>query len=148
LHIGRSLKWWYWLAAALALSAALAGWPAGLPLVFTLVGAQAAHFLLRERRPSAFFVQVPVAFLALLAIGLWGPLGFIHWMQLAGTWVRLVFDYCPLARIMSLMPWNLREPLSVRLVKRTFLARPVTGSILGQIPVQTAAGGSAAQTAA
>jgi hypothetical protein len=69
-------------------------------------------------------------------------------MQLAGTWVRLVFDYCPLARIMSLMPWNLREPLSVRLVKRTFLARPVTGSILGQIPVQTAAGGSAAQTAA
>jgi hypothetical protein len=148
LHIGRSLKWWYWLAAALALSAAIVGWPRGLPLAFAMVGGQAALFLLREGRPSAFSVQVPMALIALLAIGLWGPLGFIHWMQLAGTWVRLVFDYCPLARIMSLMPWNLREPLSLRLVKRTFLARPVTGSILGKIPVRTAAGGSAAQPAA
>jgi hypothetical protein len=139
MHIGRGWKWWYWLAAGLALSAALAGWPPGLPLAFAAVGAQATHFALRERRLASFPVQVPLAYAALLALGLAGPLGLIHWMQLAGTWTRLIFDYCPLARIMSLLPWNRRAPLTWSLVKRTFLTPPVKGSFLAPGPAMPAA---------
>ncbi|MCL4802065.1 MAG: hypothetical protein KJ025_20910 [Burkholderiales bacterium] len=129
-HAGRSAKWWYWLAASLALAAALAGWPPGLPLAFAAVGAQSLHFLAREGRPGAFAVQVPVAYLALLAVGAWPPLAVLHPLMLAGTLVTLAFDYCPLARIMSLMPWNRRVPLSWALVRRTFLMPPTAGSVL------------------
>lgn len=132
-HIGRGLKWWYWLAAGGALGAALAGWAPAMPITLALVVAQAGHFLLRERRWGAFSVQVPVAFLALLALGLWEPLGFIHWLVLAGTWIRLVFDYCPLARIISLAPWNRDVPLSWSLVRRTFLTPPVKGTFLPRV---------------
>jgi len=129
-HIGRSLKWWYWFAAGCALGLALAGWPHGLPLAMATVGVQIGHFLLRERRIAAFPVQVPTLFLAVLALGTWEPLGFIHWVQLVGTWVRLVFDYCLAARVMSLAPWNRRVGLSWPLVRRTFLAPPARGSFV------------------
>ena len=132
-HMGRSLKWWYWLAAGGALGAALAGWAPAMPLALALVVAQTGHFLLRERRWGAFSVQVPLAFLALLALGLWEPLGFIHWLVFAGTWIRLVFDYCPLARIMSLAPWNRDVPVSWSLVRRTFLTPPVKGTFLQRV---------------
>jgi hypothetical protein len=96
--------------------------------------AQAAHFLLREGRPSAFPVQVRVGYLGLLLAGQWDPLYFVYWVQLVGTTAMVAFDYCPLARALSLMPWNRQQPLSARLVLRTFLAPPVKGSILQGLP--------------
>jgi hypothetical protein len=66
----------------------------------------------------------------LLAIGLWSPLQVIHWLQIAGTLTLVIFDYCLLARTLSLMPWNRMQPLSIPLIKRTFFTKPVTGSFL------------------
>jgi hypothetical protein len=34
-----------------------------------------------------------------------------------------------MARLVSLFPWNREEPFSIALLKRTFLSRPVRGSI-------------------
>jgi hypothetical protein len=133
-NIRITLKWWYWLAAVLALAASLAGWAAGLPLAFAAVAAQIVHFAARTGSLRAFTVQVPTAFLGLLALGLWPPFAFLHWLQLIGTTIRLVFDYCPLARTVSLAPWNRSEPLSWTLLKRTFLTPPVNGSILAHRP--------------
>ena len=42
----------------------------------------------------------------------------------------VLVGYCPLARMLSLLPWNRRQPLSVALVRRTFLSAPVSGSIV------------------
>jgi hypothetical protein len=50
--------------------------------------------------------------------------------MLAGTTVRVAFDYCLLARTLSLMPWNRRQPLTLALVWRTYATPPVKGSIL------------------
>jgi len=58
------------------------------------------------------------------------PLGFLHWIQLAGTTAMVLVDYCPGARLVSLMPWNRRVPLTLGLVVRTFVRPPVRGSIL------------------
>lgn len=125
-----TLKWWYWLAAVAPLAAGLAGWAGGLPLAFAAVAAQIVHFAARTGSVRAFPVQVPAAFLGLLVLGMWPPLALLHWLQLVGTSITLVFDYCLLARTVSLAPWNRSEPLSWRLVKRTYLTPPVAGSVL------------------
>jgi hypothetical protein len=138
LNVRLTPKWWYWLAAVVPLGAAQAGWKAGVALAFAATCAQLAHYAVRTGGLRAFSVQTPTAFLALLAVGTWTPLGFLHWMQLVGTAIRLLFDYCLLARTLALAPWNRSEPLSWRLVKRMYLTPPVAGSVLDRTPVHAA----------
>jgi len=66
----------------------------------------------------------------LLALGVAGPLAFIHWIQLAGTTAMVFVGYCPLARMLALMPWNRREPLDRERLVRVLFRPPVQGSIL------------------
>jgi hypothetical protein len=58
------------------------------------------------------------------------PLSFIHWIQLVGTTAVVTVGYCPLARIMVLMPWNRSRPLTVALAWNTIISPPVADSIL------------------
>ncbi|MDS3862475.1 hypothetical protein RIF25_16895, partial [Thermosynechococcaceae cyanobacterium BACA0444] len=44
-----------------------------------------------------------------------------------GLAANLFFNYCPLARMMYLLPWNREEPFSFKLVLRVFLSPPVSG---------------------
>jgi hypothetical protein len=66
---------------------------------------------------------------SLLVIGLWPPLGLIHWIQLVGTTAMVWFGYCFLARCLSLLLFNRTEPLTGALVARTFFMPPVVGAI-------------------
>ncbi len=128
----RGLDWWYWLATDLLLIAGVAGNRWGFTPVIALGAVQAVHFLLRERSLVAFPVQVRVVYLGLLVAGLWGPLAFIHWIQLAGTTAVVTVGYCPLARMLSLLPWNRRAPLSWALVRHAVFSPPVEGSFVAQ----------------
>ena len=121
----RGLVWWYWLATALPLAGSLvAGAPEGLAGAVGVTAVQTAHFALRARDPTAFQVQVRVVYLLLLLAGTADPLRFVHWLQLAGTTAMLTVDYCPLARIVSLAPWNRHEPLTLEVLRRTALTPP------------------------
>ncbi|MGE5154984.1 MAG: hypothetical protein ACM3ST_13335 [Bdellovibrio bacteriovorus] len=124
------IAWWYWLVTGLLLAAALAGCPLGFAPALGVTAVQTLHYLLREGSPKAFPVQVRTGYLLWMLAGLWQPLGFFHWIQLAGTTTAVLVDYCPMARLLSLLPWNRRSPLNVRLVAWTFLRPPVRGSIL------------------
>jgi len=126
----QDIGWWYWAVTLLLLAGALAEWPLGFAPVIALTGVQLLHYRLREGSLAAFPVQVRTGYLLLLLAGQWPPLHFIYWIQLVGTSAMVVADYCPLARFLSLMPWNRREPFTLKLVVRTFLAPPVKGSIL------------------
>jgi len=64
------------------------------------------------------------------SLGTIPPLDFIHWIQLAGTAAVVTVGYCPLARILVLMPWNRRRPLTAAQVRNTIVAPPVAGSIM------------------
>ena len=128
-----SLRWWYWLATAVLLAASLLVWPVGLSVTMAFVALQAVHYVAREGSPRAFPAQTRIAYLGLLAAGAWPPLAFLHWLQLAGTCGSLAFDYCLLARIVSLLPWNRTERLGLRRVWRTFASPPVRGSVLGAL---------------
>src|SRR5262249_33191329 len=96
----------------------------------TLTAVQIVHYTITEGSMGAFWVQIRIAYLVMLLIGLWEPLRILHAIQLMGTTAILVFDYCLTARILALMPWNRRGPLSVGRVVRTIFSRPIPGDCL------------------
>lgn len=133
----RSFSWWYWVATDLLLAAGvLGGRSEAFLAAMGLTTVQIAHFIFLEKKISAFPVQVRAAFLMILAIAFIEPLRWLYWIPLCGTAVMVLFGYCPLARTLSLLPWNRREPFSLSLVRRTFLSPPTQGSILQGLPTQ------------
>lgn len=130
----RSISWWYWLVTVGFLTAGVSGWPAGFLLAIGLTVFQLIHFIIRERGFSAFPVQVRFGYLLLLLIALPDQLQLIYWIPTVGTWAQVLFGYCTMARMVSLLPWNRKEAFSLVLVKRTFLSAPVKGNILQGLP--------------
>ena len=134
----RRIAWWYWLLAATGLGLGVAGWNPGYGIAIGGTVIHGLHYLGRGYGPDSLPVQVRVAYLGFLVLGLWPPLAPLHWMQMAGTLVLLLLDYCPLARLLALMPWNRRVPLSVALIGKVFLTPPVRGSVLRLVGGATA----------
>jgi hypothetical protein len=138
------LGWWYWFLTVGLLGAGLFGWPTGIYLAMLLCAIQLGHVVWLTRDFTAFPVQVRVAYLAMLIAGLWGPLQWIHWMQLAGTTARVLLGYCLLARMLSLAPWNRWQPLTFPLVRRTFLslqaAVPPCGEVFRRMSLERVQG--------
>jgi hypothetical protein len=130
----REISWWYWAVTATLLIIGLAGRFEAFYLATALSAVQIVHFRLRENSFAAFPVQVRVAYTGLLAVSLWEPMNWLFWIPAIGTPAQVLFGYCTLARCLSLLPWNRREPLSLGLVRRTFLSRPVLGSVLQGLP--------------
>jgi hypothetical protein len=127
---GIELRRWYWFATAAFLALGVLGRPAGTAAAIGLTVVQLAHFAWAERRLVSLTMQVRWLFLAVLLLGLWPPLAALHVLAMAGASANVSFGYCLAARMLSLMPWNRRVPLSAGLVAWTFLSPPVTGSIL------------------
>lgn len=132
----QSISWQYWAVTDVLLIVAVLGWQPGFAAVIGLNIVQLGHFLAREKTPIAFPVQVRAAYLGLLLAGQWDPLYFIYFIQIAGTTAMVLVDYCPLARILSLMPWNRREPFTLQLLRRTVFSPPVRGNILQGLPAE------------
>lgn len=130
----REISWWYWLLTTLLLFYGLAGNQEGFWLAIALSMVQVVHFRLHEDGFAAFTVQVRMAYTAMLILFLWGPLNILFWIPAIGTLAQVLFGYCTLARCLSLMPWNRREPLTADLLRRTFLSRPVKGSVMQGLP--------------
>lgn len=123
MKIPRDIGWRYWVLTIPLLIVGLTGWPTGFVLAMGLTIIQAIHFAWREHSTAAFSVQVRIAYLGLLVLGLWGPLSWVHKVQLVGTTVRVATAYCLLARTVSLLPWNRFEPLSMDLLRQTYFSR-------------------------
>lgn len=138
------LSWWYWFLTAGLLGAGLFGWPSGVFLAMVLCAVQIAHVIRLTRDVTAFPVQVRVAYLAMLNAGLWEPIQWIHWIQLAGTTARVLVGYCLLARMLSLAPWNRWQPLTFALIKRTFFslrtAVPPCGEVFRRMTLEQVQG--------
>ncbi len=130
----RSISWWYWLVSAILLTAGMRGQPAGFLLAIGLTVVQLIHFGMREHSLVAFPIQVRLAYLLLLLIALPENLQWIYWIPTIGTWAQVLFGYCAMARLVSLLPWNRKQPLSFALLEQTFLSAPVRGNILQGLP--------------
>ncbi|MDX1351515.1 MAG: hypothetical protein R3254_00785 [Thiomicrorhabdus sp.] len=103
--------------------------PQALIWAIALNTIQVVHFFWLTPQISNFAVQVRVAYLLLLVLALYPPLYFIFYLQIIGTTAMVVFNYCFLARFMSLMPWNNPQPYSLSSITETFFSKPVEGSV-------------------
>lgn len=136
----QDIGWWYWLATVALLGIGLLGWSPGIWLAMALCLIQIAHVFRLVRNVTAFPLQVRVAYVMLLAAGLWAPLQWIHLVQLVGTTARVLVGYCLLARTLSLAPWNRRQPLTWSMLRRTFFspqtAAPPCGAIFDRLSME------------
>jgi hypothetical protein len=117
----------YWMFTGLVLAAALLGRaPALVPPLVVLTLAQSLHFRILDGDWHSPAAQTRIGYAVLLTAGLWPVLAFVHWLQLAGTLSSVTLNYCPMARFVSLLPWNRVERLTLQLAARTLLASPRT----------------------
>lgn len=123
------LIWWYWFVTDVLLIAGVAGVPYGIEAAIALNAIQVVHFFIRTPQLSAFPVQVRLAYLALLLVALYPPLHVLYFLIILGTSAMVLFDYCFLARFMSLMPWNHAQRFSWSLLRETFFSKPIDGSV-------------------
>lgn len=130
----RAISWWYWLVTVCFLTAGVSGWPTGFLLAIGFTVFQLIHFSIREGSFTAFPIQVRLGYLLLLLIALPENLQLIYWIPTIGTWAQILFGYCTMARMVSLLPWNRKEAFSFALLRRTFLSAPVRGNILQGLP--------------
>lgn len=128
------LSWKYWAVTLAFLILGMAGRVEGFYLAIALSAIQTIHFRLREGSFSAFPVQVRSTYTVMLAVFLWPPLTVLFWVPTIGTAAMVFFGYCPLARILSLMPWNRSEVFSLDLLKRTILSAPIEGNVMQGLP--------------
>lgn len=121
-----------------------------MPLALGLSGVQVAHAAFARRGGwRSLALQVRLVFFGLLVLGTLPGLWPLHPMQFAGVNALLVFDYCVLARLLTLLPWNRPAPFSWALVGRLLLTPPAPGPIAARRLMAAAgcAGTTSAQTA-
>ena len=116
--------WWVWLVTACLLLIGLMGTPEAFLVALLLSIVQSVLFFARQRTFKAFPVQLRFAYTLLLIICLFPPIRWIYWVPAVGTFTLVIFGYCLMARALSLLPWNRAEPITVDLLRRTFLSRP------------------------
>jgi len=124
--------WRHWLLTDLALAWGLfAGDERGFYAAIALNLIELVRNLWQTRDLWAFSTQVRWHYTLMLIAALWPPLHWLYWIQFLGTTAMVLFNYCPLARLLILMyPSNRNHrPFSLALVRETLLRPPVTGSI-------------------
>jgi hypothetical protein len=64
---------------------------------------------------------------------------WLYWLPTVGTFALIVFGYCLLARLLSLLPWNGRDAYTLARLRRTFFTAPD----LDRVKINPAAAGCA-----
>jgi hypothetical protein len=138
----RSLSWWIWAITALCLAAGLMGFSSGYYAAIAISASQTGVFHFREGSLFAFPVQIRLAYTGLLIVCQVPSLGWLYWVPAVGTFALVLFGYCLMARVLSLLPGNRTEPMSLDLIQRTFLTPPVVGNVHHGLPAAGCPGGA------
>jgi len=79
-------------------------------------------------RITPFPVQVRIAYLIWVALGTYVPgMMILMYITVVGLATNLFLGYCPLARMMYLVPWNLSQEFSLNLLGRVIFSPPMHG---------------------
>jgi hypothetical protein len=127
--IGRKrLIWGLWFVTWLGLVGGLYDGVYFTYVVFFSAAHAVLFLLLNSFQIRPFPVQVRIAYFIWIAVGTYVPgMIFLMYITLAGLATNLFLGYCPLARMMYLMPWNHDEGFSLSLLARVFLSPPMPG---------------------
>lgn len=125
----RSLSWWYWVPTVDMLGmGVISGWSTAFHIAIAITVVQFAHYAWRTQSPLSFPAQHRLAYLALMLIGQLPGLHALYWAPMITVSTLLLFGYCPIARALSLAPWNRSEPLTWSLVKHAFTEKSERGA--------------------
>ncbi len=124
----RSLIWTLWFTTWVLLIGGL--WNSDLYVA--VVAFSAVHFtfvwFMNGFHIAPFAVQVRFAYVVWVALGTYVPaLYLLLPITMVGLVGNLFFRYCPLARLMYLLPWNRSHGLSARTLVRVFVSPGVDG---------------------
>ncbi len=116
--------WWAWTITTILLIVGLAGYPLAFVGAMAVTAAQGLILLGRDRSLAAYSVQLRAAYLLLMLISYPPPMRWFYWLLAWGTIALVVFGYCLLTRVLSLLPWNSRETYTWDRLRRTFVSAP------------------------
>ncbi len=116
--------WWAWAVTAVLLIVGLSGFNPALITAMTITAGQGIILLVRDRSPAAFSVQIRVAYLLLMLMSYPAPMRWFYWLLIMGTLGLIIFGYCLMARMLSLLPWNSQETYTLDRLRRTFFSAP------------------------
>jgi protein-S-isoprenylcysteine O-methyltransferase Ste14 len=133
--------WWAWTITTALLIAGLLGYSLGFVGAMVLTAGQGLILLVRDRSLSSSAVQMRGAYLALLMICYLPSMRWLYWLPTVGTFALIVFGYCLLARVLSLLPWNSDEAYTLDRLRRTFFSAPDLGRVKSDPADLTCAGG-------
>jgi hypothetical protein len=129
----RSLAWWTWVVLACLLLLGLAGVGLARELAMAVAAGQSAVYFGRHRSLDHFPTQVRVAY------AIWMAASFIvlpmFWIQAAGTTALTTVGYCPLARMLLVLPRNRSVPLTWQRLAVIAFHPPVRGSVRTELPL-------------
>lgn len=101
----KSLEWWFFAAILAFTTAGLLGWKYGLPGAAVAAGVQLAYSIAR-RGFLAFGSQTRAVFLTCALVGLADPTRLFMTALYPFIVLVTLFDWCIIARLLVLMPWN------------------------------------------
>jgi len=107
----KSIEWWFWFVALVAMITGLSGVKEGFYLAIVVSVIQFVYFTV-IRGFTAFPTQVRFVYAIFTIIALFDPTIIFYWALLVGTVMVTLFNTCFIARILILMPWNKNEKLS------------------------------------
>ncbi|MEV8468123.1 hypothetical protein AB0T83_15200 [Fluviibacterium sp. DFM31] len=125
--------WWCLAAIAALLAADLAGLQGAHETAIAIAACLALTALLDDRTPKRFRSQVRIVYLCVMALSFIPAMGLLVWIQMIGTFVLVLTGYCPLARVMALLPGNRSAGLSWDLMRHVMLYPVTTGSIAEEL---------------
>jgi len=111
------------------LGAGIAGFEPAVDAALAVSAVNAAVYLYCDRTPERMAIQIRLVYLVLLVLGSVPPLGFLLELLFVGSATVFMTGYCPLTRVLSLMPWNRQLPLSRSLIVATFVSRHPRSSV-------------------
>jgi len=121
-----------WAVTAPLLGASLCGISWALGAALGLCAISAVYYAAKLRGLRAYRVQVRLGFLGIGALALVPGLGGILWIPLVGTSAQVLFGYCPMARLLQLMPWNRADGLTLRAVVDAVMRPPGEEGLLAR----------------
>jgi hypothetical protein len=113
-----------WAITAPLLFASIAGVPWALSAVLALCSLTTIYYAAMLRSVSAYRVQVRMGFMLIAGTALLPGMQWILWIPAVGTSAQVIVGYCPMARILDLMPWNRSEPLRIMSTIEVVMRRP------------------------
>jgi len=129
-NVFTDVSWWHWVLTVPLLVVHLAGHRWAMPAAMGLCALAGCYFWYRLRQIKPYPVQVRIAYLGWSAIGMLPGMQWMHWIQLCGTTAMVTVGYCPLIRLLSVLPPNHTEPLTVSSVWRAFIKERCAGGLV------------------